>query len=88
MPLFFILSGFLWNDRRKWISCKKLLGWNARRYLIPYAVLCGINLILEYGISTISHDEFNLGKYIHYPQLKDLKNNARKKQIRFVQNTT
>ncbi|MBR4670956.1 MAG: acyltransferase family protein [Butyrivibrio sp.] len=48
MPFFFILSGFLYN-REKWEEkgLKNLVVSKFKAYIIPYFVLCGINIGLE-----------------------------------------
>ena len=62
MPFFFILSGLLYN-RSKWEEkgFKELVVSKFKAYLIPYFVLCGINIGLEliYDlVSGYSFDEF------------------------------
>ena len=48
MPFFFILSGFLYN-REKWDEkgLRKLVVSKFRAYIIPYFVLCGINIAMK-----------------------------------------
>lgn len=48
MPFFFILSGLLYN-RTKWESkgLKKLVISKFKAYIIPYFILCGINIAIE-----------------------------------------
>ena len=45
MPFFFILSGYLYNYE-KWDKCsiRKLIASKFKAYIVPYFVLCGINL--------------------------------------------
>ena len=64
MSLFFVISGYLWNNTREQTKYKRLINRNAKRYLIPYVVLCGINLALEYVLSLVANSEFDIGKYI------------------------
>lgn len=49
MPFFFILSGLLYN-RTKWEQkgLKKLVIAKFKAYIIPYFILCGINLLIEF----------------------------------------
>lgn len=55
MPLFFMVTGYLFS-KEKWENrgLKFLLKSRAHAYLIPYAVLFFINLIIYSGIEKIS----------------------------------
>lgn len=64
MPLFFMVSGYLWSSRRNQIDYKRLLLRDAKRYIIPYVILCGINLTLEFVLSLIAKNKYDLDKYI------------------------
>ena len=59
MPLFFILSGYLWKPKEK-----RLIVDGLRRYIIPYFTLCGINLLIEITKGAFSNDSISLGKYV------------------------
>ena len=58
IPLFFILSGFLFKPDR--FSVVKYL----KRLILPYFILCGINLVI-YGVICLgSGEHYDLPKYI------------------------
>ena len=44
MPLFFMLAGYLFKQERPF---SELIHKIAYRYIIPYFILCGINLLIE-----------------------------------------
>ncbi len=55
MPFFFILSGYLYNHEKWEIrGLKSLLRTKFKAYMIPYFILCGINIALEFVASIIS----------------------------------
>ncbi len=56
MPFFFILSGYLYNHG-KWEArgLKELVRTKFKAYMIPYFILCGINIILEFITSIFSN---------------------------------
>jgi len=56
MPFFFILSGYLYNHE-KWESrgLKTLIKSKFKAYMIPYFILCGINIGLEFLISLFTN---------------------------------
>ena len=57
MPLFFILSGYLFRQKKNVLGYSKKI---MRRYIFPYFILCFINLI----IVTITEGGNNFRKYI------------------------
>ena len=58
MPLFFLLSGYLYHGPHK-------IQYHLRRYIIPYFVMCGINLLIVIAITVGRHsDTSNIKKYI------------------------
>ena len=61
MPLFFILSGYLFKNKKEVASYGKRL---VRKYIIPYFILCTVNLFLVVIIDIIFDRDLNIGKYI------------------------
>lgn len=61
MPLFFLISGYLFNEK-KWSSLgiKKLIKYKLKAYIMPYFILCFINLILNMGIEFYIHKVPNI----------------------------
>ena len=63
MPLFFLLSGYLFSHYEK-LCFKDLIKKLAVRLLIPYYVLCPVGLILDTMMKLIAHMTFELPKLI------------------------
>lgn len=58
IPLFFMLSGYLW--KRKDRSILHYL----KRYIVPYFILCSINLVLQFLLSIVLGNSFDLKKNV------------------------
>ena len=63
MPLFFILSGYLWNNRNN-AHYFALVKKNVKRYIAPYIILCGFNLVLHFVVSMAMGFDYDLVKYL------------------------
>ena len=62
IPLFFLVSGYLWNSR---YSFKTTLVKSLKRYIIPYFILSILNLCIEMFFLLIQKESFDVvGKYI------------------------
>ncbi len=61
MPLFFILSGYLFS-RQKWTAAgfKRFIITRFRNYIIPYFIWCGICLIIIFPLMYYSYHNGNL----------------------------
>ena len=58
MPLFFIISGMVYNEKsNSELSLKKFIKNKAKSYLIPYFFYAGLNLILELLMSYFLYHE-------------------------------
>lgn len=55
MPLFFMIAGYLWKP-------KTILD-SLRRYILPYFLLCGINLVLNSGMLLLQKKSVPMQKY-------------------------
>ena len=69
MPLFFMLSGYLFYNYKN-LELKILLRKLAKRLLIPYFILCGIGLVIDTLMRFVAHMPFMLpqftgGDYCH-----------------------
>lgn len=64
MPLFFILSGFLWNNNRNSIQYLILIELNWKRYIVPYVILCVVNLFLHFAVFLVMGYDYNWCRYI------------------------
>jgi len=54
MPLFFIISGYVYNENKyNGFKLSKMLAQRAKRYLIPYYIFAGINLVLALGFNLV-----------------------------------
>lgn len=62
MPLFFLISGLLWRNNNS--SIVYVTNKNLKRYIIPYFILCGINLVLRLSLLLLSPVQLSIGKYI------------------------
>lgn len=62
MPLFFLISGLLWRNMNS--SITYVANKNMKRYIIPYFVLCGINLMLRFVLLLVLPVQVSVGKYI------------------------
>lgn len=62
MPLFFLLSGYLWKPSR--VSFGKTLLKNLRSYILPYFILAAINLAKAPFYLYVLHEPFPFRKYI------------------------
>ena len=56
MPLFFILSGYTFNAKRR-LSLKESVKVNAKALLIPYALSCCIIIVLNTVMAVIMHKD-------------------------------
>ena len=73
MPLFFVLSGYLFNED-KWeknSDIKNYIRYKWKTYMIPYYVLCACNLIATLGIEFLAQVRgknliYSAGKHIFY----------------------
>ena len=61
MPLFFMLAGYLFKQER---TFSELIHKIAHRYIIPYFILCGINLLIEIIIHFILGMEYDVPNYV------------------------
>lgn len=61
MPLFFVLTGYLWNPPD---SFQTLVKKYARRYLIPYFALCAVNLCLNSILRIMRGEVLKIAHYI------------------------
>ncbi|MBQ3653167.1 MAG: acyltransferase family protein [Synergistaceae bacterium] len=61
MPLFFVLSGYLFRNGR---TFPELLHNIARRYIFPYFVLCGINLLIETVIHWLKREYYDIPHFM------------------------
>ena len=69
MPLFFMISGFLYNEKSKKNGLINSIKKDAKRYLYPYFILSGLNLIISFLFEIlkngVSVSLFNMtGKWI------------------------
>jgi len=62
MPLFFVLSGYLFHYEN--LTLGSLLRKLSRAYLIPYFFLCGVNYLLLFLQCCVSGNKFYAVKYI------------------------
>ena len=62
MPLFFILSGYLFHYEK--LSFRDLLKKLGKAYIIPYFFLCGVNYLLLFLQCCVSENKFYAIKYI------------------------
>lgn len=60
MPLFFMISGYLYKEKKPFLHYGKRLIW---RYIIPYSLLCFFNLILHGIVCSLMGEKFDLLKY-------------------------
>lgn len=58
MPLFFFLAGFLWKPRKRIVMVSFI------KYIKPYFILCGINLLFEIGKLMLTHRTIPILTYI------------------------
>ena len=69
MPLFFVLAGYLFRPE-KYENLNELIRDKFRRYVIPYFVLSGINLVLngyfEYQVMGLRDFAVSTGKHIFW----------------------
>lgn len=69
MPLFFVLAGYLFRPE-KYENLNELIRDKFRRYVIPYFVLSGINLVLngyfEYQVMGLRNFAVSTGKHIFW----------------------
>lgn len=56
MPLFFIVTGYLWKTKR--------IQYYFRRYIVTYFILCGINLLLYSCMLLVTNKDIPIKRYI------------------------
>lgn len=61
MPLFFVLTGYLWNPPDSFQTLAKKY---AKKYLIPYFVLCAMNLCLNSILRIMRGEELKIAHYV------------------------
>ena len=55
MPLFFFISGYLWKSTNRVRFCSYF-----RRYIIPYFILCAINLMICVPMKLVQGERFSI----------------------------
>lgn len=61
MPLFFLISGYLFKQEN---DLKSIVKKSFERYIIPYFVLCLLNLLFEFGMTLFSKESIDVKKYV------------------------
>ena len=61
MPLFFMIAGFLFRKDR---TFSELTNRIAYRYILPYFILCGINLLIEIFLHFIAGMEYDIPNFV------------------------
>lgn len=65
MPFFFLLSGYLLSDRKLSLPFRGFVKVQASSYVVPYILLCIVNLFFHAGILFIK-GELSLQRFIKY----------------------
>lgn len=60
MPLFLIISGYLWHNENIGCAVKKYL----KKYIVPYFILCFINLVLCCTMEALLYGNTNVCRYL------------------------
>lgn len=74
MPLFFMLSGYLFYHYKD-LRFKELVKKLSKRLLVPYFVLCGIGLAIDTVMRFVAHMPFMLPQFVgggYYPGVMTL----------------
>ena len=56
IPLFFMITGYLWKPNHIRI--------NLKRFILPYFILCAINLLLETGMLLLKNEEIPIKNFV------------------------
>ncbi len=61
MSLFFVLSGYLFRTDRTFLE---LLSRIVARYIVPYFILCGINLLIEILLHSLAKMDYDIPHFV------------------------